>query len=81
VRAAGRNRIVIVGFDAIPEARTAILEDSPLKADAIQFPVEIGRRTIEAVAARLRGDTVPAHVPVRVGIVDRDSLRTQTPTP
>jgi ribose transport system substrate-binding protein len=79
VRAAGRNRIVIVGFDAIPEARTAIQEDSPLKADAIQFPMEIGRRTIEAVAARLRGETVPPLIPVRVGIVDRDSLRGVTP--
>jgi len=75
VRAAGRTNVFLVGFDAIPEARTAILEDSPLKADAIQFPVEIGRRTIEAVAARLRGEHVPATIPVRVGIVDRDSLR------
>jgi ribose transport system substrate-binding protein len=75
VRAAGRSNIVIVGFDAIPEARTAILEDSPLKADAIQHPVEIGRRTIEAVATKLRGQAVPARIPVRVGIVDRDSLR------
>ncbi len=79
VRAAGRTNVVIVGFDAIPEARTAILEDSPLKADAIQFPVEIGRRTVEAVAARLRGEAVPAQVPVRVGIVDRDSLRAAAP--
>lgn len=75
-RAAGRNAIVIVGFDATPEARTAIQQGTLLKADAIQYPVEIGRRTIEAVAARLRGDSVPALIPVRVGIVDRDSLRT-----
>jgi ribose transport system substrate-binding protein len=79
VRAAGRTTVVIVGFDAIPEARTAILEDSPLKADAIQFPIEIGRRTIEAVGATLRGDSVPAQIPVRVGIVDRDSLRAAAP--
>ena len=74
--AAGRTRLVIVGFDATPEARTAIQQDTPLKADAIQYPVEIGRRTIETVAARLRGDSVSARIPVRVGIVDRDSLRT-----
>jgi ribose transport system substrate-binding protein len=77
VRAAGRAGLVIVGYDAIPEARTAILEDSPLKADAIQYPVQIGRRTIETVAARLRGDSVPSLIPVRVGLVDRDSLRAQ----
>lgn len=81
VRAAGRRTVLIVGFDAIPEARTAILEDSPLRADAIQFPVEIGRRTIEAVAAHLRGMAVEPQIPVRVGIVDKDSLRAQTPSP
>ena len=75
VRAAGRNNIVIVGFDAIPEARTAIVENTALKADAIQYPVEIGRRTIEAIVAHLKGQQVPALIPVRVGIVDRDSLQ------
>jgi ribose transport system substrate-binding protein len=74
VRAAGRGGVLIVGFDAIPEARTAILEDSPLKADAIQDPVEIGRRTIEAVVASLKGRPVPARIPVSVGIADRDWL-------
>jgi ribose transport system substrate-binding protein len=74
VRAAGRDSVIIVGFDAIPEARTAILQDSPLKADAIQYPVEIGRRTVETVAAHLNGTAVPGRIPVRVGIVDRDSL-------
>lgn len=74
VRAAGRTGVLIVGFDAIPEARTAILEDSPLRADAIQYPVEIGRRTIETVVAHLAGTPVPSRIPVRVGIVDRDSL-------
>jgi ribose transport system substrate-binding protein len=81
VRAAGRSSVLIVGFDAIPEARTMIREGSPLRADAIQFPVEIGRRTIEAVAAKLRGETVPPRIPVRVGIVDRDSLRAAAPVP
>jgi len=79
VRASGRTGPVIVGFDGTPEARTAILEDSPLKADAVQFPVEIGVRTIETVAASLRGDTVPARIPVPAALVDRDSLRAAAP--
>jgi DNA-binding LacI/PurR family transcriptional regulator len=41
----------------------------------VQDAVTIGRRTIEAVAARLRGEPVPATVPVPVGLVERDSLR------
>jgi ribose transport system substrate-binding protein len=79
VRASGRTNVLIVGFDAIPEARTAILEDSPLRADAIQYPVQIGRRTIETVVAHLAGSRVAATIPVPVGIVDRDSLRTAPP--
>ena len=81
IRAAGRGNIVIVGFDAIPEARAAISAGSPLKADAIQYPEVIGRRTIETVYRTLHGEQVPGMVAVPVGIVDRDSLARQAPAP
>jgi ribose transport system substrate-binding protein len=74
IRAAGRTGIVIVGFDATPEAQAAIREGSPLLADAVQYPVTIGRRTVEAIAAYLHGQAVPRRIPIPVGIVDRDSL-------
>jgi ribose transport system substrate-binding protein len=74
IRAAGKSGIVIVGFDATPEAQAAIREGSPLLADAIQYPQAIGRKTIEAVVARLHGQAVPRKIPIAVGIVDRDSL-------
>ncbi|HVO35122.1 MAG TPA: substrate-binding domain-containing protein [Gemmatimonadales bacterium] len=74
VRAAGRNDLLIVGFDATPEARSAIEEGSPLKADAIQYPEVIGRRTIETIYRALHGERVSPVVAVPVGIVDRDSL-------
>ena len=79
VRAAGRTNITIVGFDAIPEARAAISEGGPLKADAIQYPEVIGRRTMETVYRTLHGEQVPALVAVPVGIVDRDSLKQGPP--
>jgi ribose transport system substrate-binding protein len=75
IQAAGRTGMIVVGYDATPEARTAIGQGTALVADAVQDPVTIGRRTIEAVAARLRGEPVPATVPVPVGLVERDSLR------
>ena len=74
IEAAGRNEVIIVGYDATPEARAAITRGSALAADAVQDPVTIGRLTIQMVAARLRGDSVPARVPVPVGLVERDSL-------
>jgi ribose transport system substrate-binding protein len=74
IQAAGRSGIIIVGYDATPEARTAIAQGTALVADAVQDPVTIGRRTIEAVAGRLRGETPAARVPVPVSLVERDSL-------
>ena len=70
IEASGRKGIVIVGFDGIPEARQAILRGSALKADVVQYPLEIGRTTIDIIARHLSGQAVPSDVPIRVGIVD-----------
>ena len=72
LRAAGRTDIIVVGYDATPEARTAIAQGTPLVADAVQDPITIGRRTVELVAAHLRGEAVPPRAPVPVGLVERD---------
>lgn len=73
LQAAGRNDVIIVGYDATPEARTAIAGHTALEADAAQDPVEIGRRTVELVSRRLHGEEVPRLVAVPVGLVTRDS--------
>lgn len=76
VRAAGKEKeIMIVGYDATPEAREEILAGSALKADVIQYPRRIGRETIEAIATYLDGGQMPATIPVDVGIVDKESLQ------
>jgi ribose transport system substrate-binding protein len=72
--AAGRRDIVIVGYDAIPEARTAIAGNTQLIADAVQDPVTIGRRTMEAVASHLARRPVERLIAVPVGLVTRDSV-------
>ena len=77
VEAAGRKGIVIVGYDGIPEARQAILRGSALKADVVQYPVEIGRITIETIARHLAGEKVPADIPVKVGIIDAATAAAQ----
>lgn len=72
---AKRDDIVVVGYDGDPEAREAILAGSPLKADAVQYPTEIGKTTIDMVARYLDGDkTVPKTQPVKVGIINKESL-------
>ena len=69
--------IIIVGFDGTPEALKAILRGTALKADTAQFPKEIGRTTIQTIAAYFRGDDVPPEVPVRVEIFDQARLQAE----
>jgi len=70
IEAAGRKDIVVIGYDATPEAQAAIRRGSALKADVIQFPRQIGGKTILAVARCLRGEKVDKITPVAVGIVN-----------
>jgi ribose transport system substrate-binding protein len=77
VEAAGRKGIVIVGYDGIPEARQAILRGSALKADVVQYPLEIGRITIETIARHLAGEKVAPDIPVKVGMVDASNAAAQ----
>jgi ribose transport system substrate-binding protein len=69
-----RSGIFIVGYDATPPAVDAILKDTALKADVVQYPRKIGETTIEKIKEHFSGVTLQKVIPVEVGIVDRDSL-------
>ena len=45
--------IVIIGYDAIPPARDAIMKGRALKADVVQYPFKIGQKTIETIVRLL----------------------------
>ncbi len=74
LEAAGRDDIVIVGFDATPEAQQAIKKGGALKADVIQYPIAIGSTTIQTIVRHLNGQEVPIEIPIDTGIVDKKSL-------
>jgi len=78
LRQSKRKDVVIVGYDGDPEAREEILKGTPLKADAVQYPREIGSTMIEMVVKYLNGEQVPKKVPVEVGIIDKASLEAET---
>ena len=73
--ARGRNDMVIVGYDAIPEAVKAIQRGSALKADVAQQPRDLGAKTIEAISKHFAGSPVEKSVAVPVKIVDANSLK------
>lgn len=74
IRQAKKDNIILIGYDGDPEARQEILKGSPLKADSVQYPQKIGATTIEMVLKHLKGEKVPAMVPVEVGMIDKASL-------
>ena len=69
-----RKGVFIIGYDATPPAVDAILKDSPLKADVVQYPKKIGIKTIDVIRNHFNNKVVPENVPVEVGIVDKVSL-------
>ena len=67
VEAAGlAGKIAVIGYDATPEAQTAIKAGS-MYGDAIQHPDQIGIETIDAIHAYFAGKTPPAKISVPVG--------------
>jgi ribose transport system substrate-binding protein len=69
-----RSNIVIIGYDATPPARDAIMRGSPLKADVIQYPDTIGMKTVETIRKYFAGERIPALIPVNVGMADKETL-------
>ncbi len=61
-----KGKIVVIGYDASPEARTAIASGS-MYGDAIQHPDQIGAKTIDAIHDYFNGKTPPAKIAVPVG--------------
>ena len=79
--ARGRNDMVIVGYDATPEAVKAIQRGSALKADVAQQPKDLGAKTIDAIATHFKGGQVQKSIAVPVKIVDAETLKQPSGTP
>jgi ribose transport system substrate-binding protein len=75
VEARGRSDMVIVGYDATPEAAKAIERGSALKADVAQQPRDIGAKSIEAISTYFGGGQPPKNIAVPVKVVDANSLK------
>lgn len=67
VKSAGLlGKVAIIGYDATPEARTAI-RAGQMYGDVMQFPKEIGAKTIDAIHDYFAGKIPPKIVHVNVG--------------
>jgi ribose transport system substrate-binding protein len=72
VEKAGRtDAVVIIGFDAVPEAREAI-KAGKIYADVIQQPREIGKQTIVAVQTYISGGKVEREILIPCSLFDQN---------
>ena len=53
------GQVKVVGFDGMPEGKRAI-KAGKIYADPIQFPDQIGRKTVQNIVKYLAGEEVPA---------------------
>lgn len=81
VRAAGlTGKVAIVGYDATPEARSAIAAGQ-MYGDAIQFPKKIGSTTIDVIHGYFNGKMPPLRVKIGVGAFTKaDAAKTHSGT-
>ena len=70
VKAAGAKNVAIVGYDATPEARSAIAKGD-MYGDAIQYPAKIGSTTIDIIHAYFNSKTPQPVVKIPVGTYTR----------
>jgi ribose transport system substrate-binding protein len=69
IAAAGKTgKILVVGFDAQPEARDAIKKGT-MAATVAQFPSRMGSAAVESAAKLIRGESVPTFIPVAIELV------------
>ena len=69
IAAAGRaHRIVVVGFDAVAEARAAVKQGT-MAATVAQDPAQMGRLGVETAAKILHGGSAPAEIGVPIQLI------------
>ena len=62
------GQILVVGFDALPEARAAIKQGT-MAGTIAQFPQKMGELAVTNAAKALKGEPIPASIPVPIQLV------------
>jgi len=73
ISASGKTgSVIVVGFDAIDEARQAVAKGQ-MDATIAQYPAEMGSTAVESACRHLRGEKVAAFVPTKIDLVTKES--------
>ncbi|MFC1543172.1 sugar ABC transporter substrate-binding protein [Candidatus Neomarinimicrobiota bacterium] len=73
IAAAGKTGdLILVSFDALPEAREAIIEGT-MNGSVAQHPYDMGRLAVENAHRLLNGQSIPAEIPVKIELITRQN--------
>ncbi|MBN2010776.1 substrate-binding domain-containing protein [candidate division KSB1 bacterium] len=74
IAAAGKSGdILVVGFDALKDAKVSIKEGK-MAGSIAQYPYDMGKLAIENAFRVLQGETIPDYIPVRIELITPDKL-------
>ncbi|MCK4754807.1 MAG: substrate-binding domain-containing protein, partial [Calditrichia bacterium] len=78
ITAAGKTgKIIVVGFDAIGDAREAI-RTGKMDGSIAQHPYDMGRLAIENAKKVFDGKTIPSYIPVKIDLITKENLEHST---
>lgn len=74
ITAAGKSKnIIVVGFDAIEDAKEAI-RSGKINASIAQHPFEMGVEAIKNAKKIIDGFKIPAYIPVSIDLITKENL-------
>ncbi len=74
IAAAGKTGdIIVVGFDAIRDARDAI-RIGRMDASIAQHPNEMGKEAVKNAKRLIDGENIPVYIPVKIDLITRDNV-------
>ena len=77
IDAAGRRgEIIVVGFDALNDAKKAI-EEGTMNGSVAQYPFDMGRLAIENAYRLIKGNKIDKNIPVKIGLITKQNMDAQ----
>ena len=70
LQAAGKDKVLVVGFDGTDDGMKAV-EKGMMAATIAQQPDQIGAIGVETADKVLKGETVPANIPVPLKVISK----------
>lgn len=72
VKAAKNDKVKVIGFDGMEEARNAVKNEPAMVGVIAQYPDQMGKVAVETAGKVIKGETVPEQQPIVPGVVTKE---------